>query len=230
MQRILNTRSSGTDPIGPGRSGEGDSWTDADLIKLVSCDPPNEAALDILVLRHGDSLFARCHMLTLNKEKALDLAQGTWCRVFRNRQAIKSDGNFPAYLATVATNLFRDSYRAARRAGPMADYRLESLDAPHSNDGDETVILAEVLPDLKSLHSEEHTLLAIDIEMALEQLSPKLRDVLVARVIDGESCAEIGLRYGRTEQAISGWIRAALQQMKGLLDEADRTQEFAAHI
>ena len=194
------------------------SCSDIELIELIRCDPPNEAALDALVARYWDSLFARCYMLTCNREKALDLAQTTWCRLLRNRHSIKPDGNFPAYLATVARNLFRDSYRAARRAGPLADHRLESLDAACPNDNDENLMLIDALPDGKTMGAEERTLLAIDIDRALQRLSTQLRDVLVARFIDGESCAEIGRRYGRTEQSISGWIRAALCQMKVLLE------------
>jgi RNA polymerase sigma factor (sigma-70 family) len=188
----------------------------------VRCEPPDEDALDVLVARHWNHLFVRCQMLTLNREKALDLAQAAWCKLLRARQALKPDGNFPAYLITIATNLFRDSYRAAQRAGPMAEYRLESLEHAYSNESGEIVVLMDNVPDLKSLQKEEQALLAIDIDWALEQLTPQLREVLVARFIDGESCAEIGRRYGRTEQSISGWIRGALRQMKTHLEEPER--------
>jgi RNA polymerase sigma-70 factor (ECF subfamily) len=200
-------------------------WSDARLIASVRCDPPDDAALDALVARHWDAVFARCQMLTQNREKALDLAQATWCRLLRARQSLRPDGNFPAYLATIATNLFRDSYRASRRAGPMADHRLESLDAAYSNDDGDSVVLVDIVADIKSLQPNEQALLAIDIDRALEQLSPRLRDVLVARFIDGKSCAEIGLSHGRTEQAISGWIREAIRQMKILLEEPNATVE-----
>jgi len=50
-----------------------------------------------------------------------------------------------------------------------------------------------------------------------------LRDVLISRFINGESAAEIGQRYGRTEQAITGWIREAIRQMKMYLGE-DRSR------
>jgi DNA-directed RNA polymerase specialized sigma24 family protein len=104
----------------------------------------------------------------------------------------------------------------------MAEYRLESLDHAYSNESGETVVLMDSIPDLKSLKTEEQTLLAIDIDRALEQLTPQLREVLVARFIDGESCAEIGRRYGRTEQSVSGWIRMALRQMRIHLEEPER--------
>jgi RNA polymerase sigma-70 factor, ECF subfamily len=221
------TRVNGSGPDTHALSKSEDTWSDAKLIESVRCDPPNEKALDVLVKRHWDALIARCRILTLNHEKALDLAQSAWVRVLRNRQALKPDGNFPAYIATIATNLFRDSYRSARRAGPMSDHRLESLDADCTNGDGDAVALVDVVPDLKTLGEAEQTLLAIDIDRALEQLSPQMRDVLVARFIDGESCAEIGRRYGRTEQAVSGWVRAALRRMKAHLEGERRASDGA---
>jgi RNA polymerase sigma factor (sigma-70 family) len=202
-------------------SQEAGFWSDAELIALVRCDPPDEAALEVLVARHWDVVFARCQMLTQNHDKALDLTQATWCRLLRARQSLKLDGNFSAYLATIATNLFRDSYRASRRAGPMAEYRLESLDAAQSNDDGEVIVLVDILVDIKSLNPQEQALLAIDIDQALEQLTPHLREIVIARFIDGESCADIGQRHGRTEQTVSGWVREALSLMKSHLEKPD---------
>jgi RNA polymerase sigma factor (sigma-70 family) len=196
------------------------SWSDAQLICSVQSDPPDEEALNVLVGRYWDSVFARCQMLALNRERAFDLAQETWCRLLRNRSALKPDGNLPAYLATIATNIFRDSYRAARRAGPLGEHQLVSLESPVVHE-QEAVYLVNVLPDMKSLGAERLTQLKLDIDAALCRLGPLLREVLVARYIDGESCAEIGLRYGRTEQTVSGWIRGALRQMKDYMEESE---------
>jgi RNA polymerase sigma-70 factor (ECF subfamily) len=196
-------------------------WPDAWLIAAVRRDPPDETILDELVERYWKPLFGRCQMLTLNQQTAGDLAQEAWCRVLRARRSLKPDGNFPAYLATIATNLWRDSQRSARRAGPMAEHRMASLDAPMSGDDGESVGLAEVLPDLNALQAEEQTRLKLDIDQALERLSPLLREVLVARFLTGESAAEIGRRYGRTEQTISAWVREAIREMKLHLAEFD---------
>ena len=92
-----------------------------------------------------------------------------------------------------------------------------ALDAPLSDADGQTVALGDVLPDLNGLQTQEQAMLAMDIDQALERLTPQLRDVLVTRYIIGESCAEIGRRYGRTEQTISSWVRAAvLGQPAGL--------------
>jgi DNA-directed RNA polymerase specialized sigma24 family protein len=59
----------------------------------------------------------------------------------------------------------------------------------------------------------------LDIDDALGRLTPLLREVLVARFIAGESCAEIGRRHGRTEQTVSGWVREAVREMKLHLED-----------
>jgi RNA polymerase sigma factor (sigma-70 family) len=199
------------------------SWSDAQLIAAVGCDPPDEVALEVLVARYWGCTFARCQMLTLNREKAFDLAQEAWCRVLQHRHALKGDGNFPAYLSMIATNIFRDSYRAARRAGPIGDLQLLSLDVPMAGGEGEMVFLVNVLPDFKSLQCDELVRLKLDIDAALSRLTPLLRAVLLARFIDGYSCAEIGLHHGRTEQTVSGWIRKALQLMKAHLQISEPT-------
>jgi RNA polymerase sigma factor (sigma-70 family) len=192
-----------------------DSW----LIARIRHDPPDSAALDELVSRYWKNLYGRCRLLTLDQERANDLAQEAWRRVLRARHSLEPDGNFPAYLMTVATNLWRDFQRRARRAGPLAAHRLASLDAALFDADGEMLVLADALPDLRASQSVEAARLRLDIDEALGQLTPKLRDVLVARFITGESCAEIGRRYGRTEQAVSGWVREAIREMKFHLED-----------
>lgn len=196
------------------------TWTDAQLIAAVRRDPPDDAALQALVDRYWKMLYSRCLMLVQNADAAADLAQDTWLRLLKARRSLRPDGNLPAYLTTIATNVWRDQSRAARRAGPMAESRLASLDRSDAADPDAGLRLADVLPDPATLDGDEQLQLQIDIDHALGRLRPHLRDVLVARYLGGESSAEIGVRYDRTEQSISGWIRQALREMERHLRES----------
>jgi RNA polymerase sigma factor (sigma-70 family) len=189
-------------------------WSDARLIEAVRCDPPSTPALDALADRYWKALFGRCQLLTLNEHRAVDLAQEAWCRVLRARHGLKPDGNFPAYLMTIATNIWRDWHRASRRAGPVSERRVASLDSAHSSEDGETITLSDVLPDLSTTRADQQRQLMLDIDQALEKLTPQLRDVLVSRYLAGESCAGIGERLGRTEQTISAWVREAIRQVR----------------
>jgi RNA polymerase sigma factor (sigma-70 family) len=198
------------------------SWPDGWLIAAVRRDPPDEPALDALADRHWKNLFSRCHLLTLDRDKAADLAQDAWCRILRARHALRADGNFPAYLATIATNLWRDRYRSERRAGAMGDSRMLSLDAAQRTEDGEGSFLGDLLPDLAALAASEQARLKLDVDQALDRLQPVLRDVLISRFLTGESCADIGRRYGRTEQTVSGWVRQGVLEVRRFFQETGR--------
>jgi len=114
---------------------------------------------------------------------------------------------------TIATNLWRDRKRNARRAGAMSDDQLESLDATDPYD-DEPLALMDVLTKPDTLALDEQILLKLDVDNALERLRPHLRDALVSRFLTGESAVEIARRCDRTEQTIRSWIREAVREMK----------------
>ncbi|MFL5598471.1 MAG: RNA polymerase sigma factor [Gemmatimonadaceae bacterium] len=198
----------------PSRESNPSTWPDAWLINAVRRDPPDESALNALVDRYWKPLYARCRMLTVDSDTARDLAQESWLRVLRARHSIHPDGHFQQYITTIATNLWRDMNRSAVRAGPMGDGRIASLDSSVAGDEGESMPLMSILADPHSLSSEDQIALEMDLDNALNRLELRLRDVLVSRFVSGESAAEIGLRYGRTEQAITGWIREAIRQMR----------------
>ena len=205
------------------------AWPDAWLVAAVRCEPPDVPALDALVARYWRLLYARCEMLTVDRERASDLAQETWVRVLRARRSLQPDGNVAGYLVTVATNIWRDWHRSARRAGPLGEHRIASIDASLENAGEEAS-LGDLLPDLRARAAADQALLRLDIDRALARLSPRSRDLLTARYLDGESAAEIGRRYDRTEQTISAWVRQAIGEIRQFLAEpSDRPSTASGH-
>src|SRR5207253_39689 len=64
------------------------TWSDARLVAAVRRDPPDDAALDALAQRHWKVLYGRCRLLTGDTHAANDLAQETWYRVLRVRNAL----------------------------------------------------------------------------------------------------------------------------------------------
>ena len=189
------------------------AWSDAWLINAVRREPPDESALNVLVARYRRQLFARCLMLTSDSDAASDLAQESWLRVLRARGTLEPDGNFHAYIMTIATNLWRNRHRSASRAGAMSITRIESLDATQL-DCDQPLALMDVITEPNALALDEQVHLKLDVDNALERLRPHLRDALVSRFLIGESAAEIARRCDRTEQTISSWIRQAVREMR----------------
>lgn len=198
------------------------AWPDAQLVDAVRGEPVDGAALDALVSRYWSVLHARCELLMLDREQARDLAQETWLRVLRARRSLDPHASFAGFLVTIATNLCRDRYRSARRAGPLADARVASLDEGGAG-GEDEPILSNVIAHPDRLPPDEQLLLRIDLDRALSRLTPRAREVLLARYVDGDSAAEIGARFGRTEQTITSWLRSALRELRAaFLTSVDR--------
>jgi RNA polymerase sigma-70 factor (ECF subfamily) len=198
------------------------TWPDSWLIAAVCDDEGDDAALQVLVDRHWRALYGRCELLTLDRERARDLAQETWTRLLRARTMLRPDGNFAGYVTTIATNIWRDQNRSHGRASALADHRLLPFDAPLSTDDDDGVALGDTVPDVHGHSSEEALNLKLDVDRALSRLTPHLREVLIARYVDGESAAAIAERFGRTQQTITAWLRQAAREMKAYFDHSTR--------
>ena len=196
------------------------SWPDSWLVKAIRREPPDEEALNALINRYWKPLYARCRLLTLDGERARDLAQETWLRLLRARHGLEPDKHLQGYIMTIATNLWRNTHRAVLRAGAVADDRMTSLESLIGGDEGESIALGNLVADPHTLSPADQLLLEMDLDNALALLEPRLRDVLISRYIGGESAAEIGRRYARTEQTITAWIRDAIRQMKGSLGQA----------
>jgi DNA-directed RNA polymerase specialized sigma24 family protein len=104
---------------------------------------------------------------------------------------------------------------------------LISLAAAISNQEEETVALADLVPDSQVSVRTQRSSLETDLGEALARLTPRLRDVLVSRFVIGESCAEIARRHERTEQCISGWIRQAVRNVRDYLSEPEFSEPLS---
>lgn len=98
----------------------GDS--DVELIGLVA--KGQASALDELMRRHEDLVFAVCLRLMGSREAALDAAQETFLTVFRKADRYRAEAAFTTWLYRVATNTCFDLLRKAkrRRTEPIPEY------------------------------------------------------------------------------------------------------------
>ncbi len=95
---------------------------DVELIGLVANG--QAAALDELMRRHEDLVFAVCLRLMGSREAALDAAQETFLTVFRKADRYRAEAAFTTWLYRVATNTCFDLLRKAkrRRTEPIPEY------------------------------------------------------------------------------------------------------------
>lgn len=87
--------------------------SDADL--MAATRTGDRDAFTVLVDRHKDGLVGYLGRLTGCRERAADLAQETFLRLFQLGDRYREEGNLKALLYRIATNLLRSEQRRERR-------------------------------------------------------------------------------------------------------------------
>jgi RNA polymerase sigma-70 factor (ECF subfamily) len=185
------------DPPAPGAGDVAEIDVDAELMHQTAAG--SETSFAMLVGRHQKSLlnfFVRMGAYSDGE----DLVQETFVRLYRYREKYQSSARFSAFLYHIARNVWADhgrkSMRTERIASSLRDFNLES--------GENTS-----QPPQESL----------DIEAALDKLSPKLREVIVLNIYQGLRYQEVADALGIPLGTVKSRINLALHALKEILHE-----------
>lgn len=180
---------------------------DAQLV--LSCLRGDGASWEEIVRRHTRRVYNLCYRFTGNSTDAEDLSQEVFLRVYRTLGSFQSQhGAFATWLSSVTRNLLVDHYRRTRR-----DRLTDSID-----DSMEQVEIKGSAPTPHNI--AEHAELSAQLQQALLQLSPELREAVILRDLQGLDYNEVqtvlGVPQGTVKSRINrGRIELArvLQQM-----------------
>jgi len=162
-----------------------------------------------LVDRHKDRVVSYLTRLTGCPDRAEDLAQDTFIRLYQNLGRYREQGVLAAYLLRIATNLVRSEQRRRKRwkllrpvllASGFRHARLDD-DGPDPDAGPQDTVLAS---------EEQH-----QVSRALATLDLRFRAPLVMREIEG-------LSYGEIAEALEvseGTVKSRLHRARSLLKE-----------
>jgi RNA polymerase sigma-70 factor (ECF subfamily) len=127
-----------------------------------------------------------------------DLVQETLLRVFRYRFKYRPVAKFTTFLYTVARHAWADGLRKAMRREALYERAATELSASDDGAG-------------KRLHA------AMDAQTALEQLSEKLRVVIVMSLYQGLKYDEIAETLDIPVGTVKSRVFTALSQLKEIL-------------
>lgn len=173
--------------------------------------PDGDAALMQEVARGSETAFAtivRSHQLSLvnffarmgANSDCEDLVQETFVRLFRYRQQYRPAARFTTFLYHLARNVWADRGRKILRFERLtSEYANEVRAAGHA-----------VTP---------HTGESVDVEAALERLSPKLREVIVLNIYQGLRYQEVADVLEIPLGTVKSRINLALAALKQILHE-----------
>lgn len=151
----------------------------------------------------ADPIFRHCVFRVSDREKAKDLAQVTFVRLWDYMSQGKEIDNMRSFLYRIANNLIIDEYRKKKE---------ESLDRMRDEEGFD--IGTESMRDIET-KDEYAQALAL-----LECLPDKYREALVMRHVDGLSVKDIAHLTHETENVISVRIHRAIEKLKVLSENS----------
>jgi RNA polymerase sigma-70 factor (ECF subfamily) len=166
------------------------------------------AAFGALVEEHQDLLVNYLSKLTGQRERAEDLAQETFVRLYQNWGRYREEGTVVAYLLRIGTNLVRDEERRKKRWNllwPVWSRGGKSPDGVHTEE-----LPAEPDPERRLLSAEERQ----RVQEALASLDLLHRTPLVLREIEGLSYQEIATILDCQEGTVKSRLHRGRQVLK----------------
>lgn len=173
--------------------------SDAELMERVRTGD-RDAFTDV-VDRHKDAVVNYLTRLTGNRDRAEDLAQETFLRLFRSAHSYTEQGLLRAYLYRIATNLVRSEERRERRLRVLLPF-LRGRE--HTEPAAPSGLL------LQELHRE--------VAGAVAALPLRYRVPLVLHEIEGWSYADIAEELSCREGTVKSRIHRGRQHLRQKLE------------
>jgi RNA polymerase sigma-70 factor (ECF subfamily) len=155
----------------------------------------DERGLSEIVRRYQSPLTRYLTRIVNDAERARDLTQETFLKIFRHRSAYRTTARFATWLFHIARNVARDELRARRRrisAGSDSETEVPSVDG----DPCEQVETREV------------------VKRALDQLSARDRALIVLRDVDGLSYEEVADKVGLPVGTVKSGLNRARRRFR----------------
>lgn len=159
--------------------------------------------------RHTRRIYNLCYRFTSNTHEAEDLTQEVFLRVYRTLSSYRSlHGGFTTWMTSVTRNLLIDHYRRTKR-----DRMTDSLDDAMPRLENKEAVGRR--PDQAALVAE----LGDQVQRALGQISPDLREAVILRDLQGLEYREIQEVLGVPEGTVKSRINRGRIELARLLEQ-----------
>ena len=159
-------------------------------------------------------IYGICYRFTGLQSDAEDLAQEAFFKMYRNLASFDPEkGSFTTWLTTLTRNLLVDNYRRSR-----LERASDSLDEPYEGDDDGPTKAERLTDGGKS--QEQHIAgleLRAQIQAALKQVSPDLREAVILRDLEDMDYKEIAEILGVPQGTVKSRISRGRSELARLL-------------
>lgn len=184
------------------------------VARLVARD---EAAFSELVTTYERRVFALVLRMLGRREEAEDLSQEVFVQVFKAIDQFRGESKLSTWIYRIAVNLCknRTKYLTRRHAGAQDDLDAMLEHAPLS--AAKGVSVGDVArPDELVMGMQLERI----VKVAIAQVEPDFREVLVLRDVEDLSYEEIAAITGLADGTVKSRIHRARAQLRALVEKA----------
>ena len=162
-------------------------------------------AFQTLYARHRGPLFRHLSRQLRDTSLAEEFFQDTWQRVIAARQGWKPEAAFGTWLYRIAHNRLNDHWRASKHRPA----------APHDADERTARVPDPDTPERQLSEFEQRRRL----QLAMDELPPEQREVLLLRLEQELTLEEIGEITGVGRETVKSRLRYAMDRLRTRLNE-----------
>lgn len=187
---------------------------DPDVRLMLRVRDDDATAFEELVTRYQTRLITVLQNLVHNRDRAEELAQDVFLRIYRARKTYTPDAKFSTWLFTIAHNVASNALRSMSRrrevnvafdqSGEMANKPLEHMASAPSG----------LMPTRLADNAE----LAEVVRLAIEGLNERQRMALLLCKFEHMSYADIAATMGLSVQAVKSLLSRARENLRALLE------------
>lgn len=177
-------------------------FSDWELVQ--KCRDGEVAAFQELVGRYYRKVFMVVLGIVNHREDAMEVAQETFFRAYRNIKGFKGGSTFYTWLYRIAVNLSIDFQRRQKRAPLEFKETMDEL----IDKGEGGEIANDPYAGLRSKELGERLLAAIN------ELTPDHKAVIVMRAVEGLSYKDIGRIVGCSEGTVMSRLHYARKKLQ----------------
>ena len=181
--------------------------TDEGLMALLS--DGEQSALAELVRRYQNDIFRFCLHYVRDVERAKEMSQETFIRVYVARTRFDASRKFRPWLLCIARNLCLNEIKR-KKAVTMES--LEEYASTARDESGEVFQSAADGPDQMMMAAERRAMVA----EALAKLDPESREIVTLRFYERMQARDIAVVVGSTEGAVRTRLHRILKSMRTL--------------
>ena len=187
---------------------------DPDVRLMLAVRDDNAQAFEELVNRYQNRLITILHHHVGDRDRAEDLAQEVFLRIFRARKKYQPTARFATWLFTIANNVASNARRTLARRREVQVQQKATDSRPQLTLEEMAKVASGQMPARRVAKSE----MAEVVQLAMRSLNERQRMAVLLCKFEGMSYADIASAMNMSAPAIKSLLSRARGNLKDILE------------